>query len=152
MDALDRAILVCLAENARMTASAIGKRVSLSVSSVTERIKKLEENGTIERYTVLLNGEAIDCGTDAYFEVTLKSPSFSDDFTETVCAFCEVLRCDLIAVEYDYLLFVSCSDINALDALRSKISKINGVKSIRVRLVLRKNKRSASPLGNGGTA
>ena len=44
MDALDKAILVCLSENSRMTASAIGKRVRLSVSSFTERIKKLEES------------------------------------------------------------------------------------------------------------
>lgn len=148
MDALDKAILVCLAENSRMTASAIGKRVSLSVSSVTERIKKLEESGTIEKYTVLLDDRSIDCGTDAYFEVTLKAPSFCESFADTVCSFCEVLRCDLIAIEYDYLLFVSCSDINAIDALRTKISAINGVRGVKVRLVLHRHKRSTSPLCN----
>ena len=148
MDALDKAILVCLAENSRMTASAIGKRVSLSVSSVTERIKKLEENGTIEKYTVLLDDRSIGCGTDAYFEVTLKAPSFSESFADTACSFCEVLRCDLIAIEYDYLLFVSCSDIKAIDALRTKISAINGVRGVKVRLVLHRHKRSTSPLCN----
>ncbi len=148
MDALDKAILVCLAENARMTASAIGKRVSLSVSSVTERIKKLEENGTIESYTVLLDNKAIDCETDAYFEVTLENSAFSESFAATACSFCEVLRCDLIAIEYDYLLFVSCSDITALDALRAKISAINGVRGVKVRLVLHRHKRSTSPLCN----
>lgn len=146
MDALDKAILACLSENARMTASAISKRVRLSVSSVTERIKKLEDSGVIERYTLLVDSEAIDCNTEAYFEVTLENASFGEHFCSVACSFNEVLRCDLMAIEYDYLLFVNCESVNALDELRTKISNIQGVKGIKVRLVLRRHKRSASPL------
>ena len=146
MDALDKAILVCLSENARMTASAIGKRVRLSVSSVTERIKKLEENGIIERYTLLVDSEAIDRNTEAYLEITLENASYGESFSSFACSVPEVLRCDLMAIEYDYLLFVNCESVNALDTLRTKLSSLHGVKGIRVRPVLRRHKRSASPL------
>ena len=145
MDSLDKAILICLSENARMTASAIGKRVSLSVSSVTERIKKLEENGIIERYSVLLDSKTIGYNTEAYLEITLENASYGESFVLTACALPEVLRCDLIAIEYDYLLFVTCKDISSLDALRSKISSIQGVKGIKVRLILHQHKKSNSP-------
>ena len=146
MDSLDKAILVCLSENARMTASAIGKRVSLSVSSVTERIKKLEESGVIERYTLLVDSTAIDKNTEAYLEVTLESASYGESFSSAVCLIPEVLRCDLMAIEYDYLLFVNCESVNELDALRTKLSSLHGVKGIRVRPVLHRHKRSTSPL------
>ena len=146
MDALDKAILVCLSENARMTASAIAMRVRLSVSSVAERMKKLEESGVIEQYTLLVNGEAIDRNTEAYFEVTLENSSYEESFCALACSLPEVLRCDLIAVEYDFLLFVNCSDVNALDELRIKLSGLHGVKGIKVRLVLHRHKRSVSPL------
>lgn len=146
MDALDKAILVCLSENARMTASAIGKRVRLSVSSVTERIKKLEDSGVIEHYTIFVDGEAIDRNTEAYLEVTLENASYGENFTSVACSCPEVLRCDLMAIEYDYLLFVNCESVTALDTLRTKLSSLHGVKGIRVRPILRRHKRSTSPL------
>ncbi len=146
MDALDKAILVCLSENARMTASSIGKRVRLSVSSVIERIKKLEESGVIERYTLLINSEAIDRNTEAYLEVTLENTSYGESFCALACSVPEVLRCDLMAIEYDYLLFVNCESVNALDALRTRLSSLLGVKGIRVRPVIHRHKRSISPL------
>ena len=42
MDSLDLKILSCLKNNARAKASQISEEVNLSVSAVTERIKKLE--------------------------------------------------------------------------------------------------------------
>ena len=44
MDAMDNAILQALKENARASASAIGKRVNLSVPAVLERLKKLTDD------------------------------------------------------------------------------------------------------------
>lgn len=55
MDVTDQRILESLKQNSRMTASDIGKRVGLSVPAVSERIRKLEEAGVIEAYTVKIN-------------------------------------------------------------------------------------------------
>ena len=43
MDNTDRKILSLLSENARMNASEIAEKVSLSTSACIERIKKLEQ-------------------------------------------------------------------------------------------------------------
>ena len=51
MDHIDLEILKCLQENARQKASNISQTINLSVSAVTERIKKLEQSGIIEGYT-----------------------------------------------------------------------------------------------------
>ena len=55
MDSIDVKILGCLKENARQNASAIGEYVNMSVSAVIERIKKLENSGVIQQYTLLLD-------------------------------------------------------------------------------------------------
>ena len=44
MDNIDTAILYCLKENGRVTASEISKKVKLSIPAVAERIRKLEQN------------------------------------------------------------------------------------------------------------
>ena len=52
LDTIDVHILKLLKENARAKASYISTEVGLSVSSVTERIRKLEESGitNVSRY------------------------------------------------------------------------------------------------------
>ena len=51
MDNIDAKILHCLTQDARMNASQISQNVSLSVSAVIERMKKLEASGLIRGYT-----------------------------------------------------------------------------------------------------
>ena len=50
MDNIDTAILDCLKENGRVTASEISKKVKLSIPAVAERIRKLEQNSIIQKY------------------------------------------------------------------------------------------------------
>ena len=55
MDKIDYKILKILKNNGRETASDIGKAIHLSVSAVLDRIKKLEEAGIIQGYTVMVD-------------------------------------------------------------------------------------------------
>ena len=60
MDKIDIKIIECLKKNARENASVIGSQVNMSVSAVIERIKKLEANGIIRQYTVVLGFGTLD--------------------------------------------------------------------------------------------
>ena len=71
MDKIDLEILACLKDNARMKASDISKKINLSVSAVIERIKKLEANNTIEKYTITLNQKQLGNDLIALKEVSL---------------------------------------------------------------------------------
>ena len=55
MDELDYRLLKMLKENARETVSNMSKEVHLSVSAVGERIRKMEESGIIQKYTIILD-------------------------------------------------------------------------------------------------
>ena len=54
MDDLDHKILQLLAENARMPVKDIAQRVSLTSPAVSSRIHRLEQEGVIGGYTVVL--------------------------------------------------------------------------------------------------
>ena len=55
MDDLDRKILALLAKNARMPVKEIAEKVALTSPAVSSRIHKLETDGIISGYTVMLN-------------------------------------------------------------------------------------------------
>lgn len=59
IDDISVRILTMLQENSRLSFTEIGKEVCLSSSAVAERVKKLEEIGIIEGYTIRLNHEAL---------------------------------------------------------------------------------------------
>lgn len=69
MDDLDHKILQLLAENARMPVKDIAQRVSLTSPAVSSRIHRLEQEGVIGGYTVVLRtptrrpGRGADLGT-----------------------------------------------------------------------------------------
>ncbi len=147
MDTIDREILKCLRENARMTASAVSAKVNLSVSAVTERIRRLEESGAIRQYTVLLDPEAIQKETLAYMEVTLAHDA-GESFCHSVAELDSILRCDYIAEEFDYLLLVQVCHVEELSRLHTTIKGLAGVKHVRLRLILKNQKYSTTALPN----
>ena len=60
MDIIDVKILEVLQANSRVSISELSKKVNLSLSAVSERLKKLESSNVIEKYTVILNSQALD--------------------------------------------------------------------------------------------
>ncbi len=63
MDEKDLIILKKLALDSRTTLAELGEILDMSVSSIHKRIKKLENEGIIERYTITLNPDVFDCVT-----------------------------------------------------------------------------------------
>mgnify|MGYP002553118435 CR=1 FL=1 len=84
MDTLDKKILECLQKNARQSASDIGKTIHLSVSTVIDRIRKLEASGIIQHYTAVLDEKKLGNDVTALMEVSLEHPRYCEAFTNAV--------------------------------------------------------------------
>jgi len=69
LDKIDNKILKLLSENSRMTYVEIGEKVSLSRVAVRNRIKSLEEQGIIERYSIIINPQKIGRTVSAFFNI-----------------------------------------------------------------------------------
>ena len=117
LDKLDRAILRRLQDNGRETYDLIGEQVGLSPSAVLRRVKRLEENGVIDRYVALVQPETVGLGLTAYLNVRLEKGagihkrSPMDAFRESVQTWPEVVECASLTGEMDYLLQVVVSDM-----------------------------------------
>jgi Lrp/AsnC family leucine-responsive transcriptional regulator len=137
VDAIDTKIIDELKDNARLPASAIAKKVNLSVPAVLERMKKLSQNGVIERYTVRLNRKTMGCALLAFVMVRLNAGAEIQAFRAHILSYPCVLECHHIAGEYDYLLKVATSDTDALERfLTDELKKLEGVAGTNTQIVL----------------
>lgn len=128
MDAIDQRILEQLRLNSRTTSSDISKAVNLSLPAVTERIRKMEEAGIIEHYTVKLSRDQLGFKLLAYVFVNLEKPAHISNFCTAIVACAAVLECHHVAGEYDYLLKVLVKDTKSLDDFLSHtLKEITGV-------------------------
>jgi DNA-binding Lrp family transcriptional regulator len=67
----DKKILKNLLEDARSSSRQIAKNVGVSVGTVLSRIKKMEGNGLIQRYSVILDHEKIGYALTVVTEITV---------------------------------------------------------------------------------
>ena len=149
MDKIDRKILAELQHNGRASLQEISQAVGLSSTPCWTRMKKLEETGVIERYTVNLNAEALGLGETVMVQVTLDSHSDNtlEKFGETLASIPEVIEAYLISGEYDYLLKIAVKDTKDYERLlREKLYKIKGIRHSKSNFVLRTLKKSDLPL------
>jgi Lrp/AsnC family transcriptional regulator, leucine-responsive regulatory protein len=146
MDDMNTSILQALKVNGRATASEISKKVNLSIPAVSERIRKMEQAGVIEKYTVKVNRRKSDRALLAFVLVTLDKPENIERFTSAVVKFDAVLECHHVAGEYDYLLKVCVADAEALDgSLSGSLKKIKGIVRSNTIIALNSLKEEINP-------
>lgn len=71
MDELDRQILSEYLKDARLSYREIAKRINVAVGTVLSRTKKMEQEGVIKGYTVVLDDEKLGYQLTAVTEVTV---------------------------------------------------------------------------------
>ncbi|MCX7595838.1 MAG: Lrp/AsnC family transcriptional regulator [Fischerella sp.] len=151
LDEKDRLVLRLLQENSRITHAELARQVNLTAPGLQKRLKKLEENGFIDRYVTLVNRTALGLDLLCFTQVTLAhhQPECVGHFCELVKELPEVLECHHLTGEFDYLLKVVVTNHQHLERLLSeKITQIPGVDKVRTSIVLNEIKASTSlPLG-----
>ncbi len=147
MDAIDYKILHCLKENARQKASAIGEAINLSVSAVLERIRKMEKCGLIEGYTVVLDQKQLGNDMTALMEVSLEHPKFYEPFTEMVRSNENIVSCDYLTGDFDFILKILTDTSESLESIHRQIKSLDGVSATRTHFVLKnvKDERTVIP-------
>ncbi|MHC9161671.1 Lrp/AsnC family transcriptional regulator [Exiguobacterium sp. s131] len=77
MDATDRRIIEALQQNSRMTMKELGELVHLTGQATATRVKKLEDLGIIEGYTIRINEDQI--GLPIHAMITIYTTSTFHD-------------------------------------------------------------------------
>lgn len=140
MDSIDLKILQCLKANAREKASAIGEKIKLSVSAVTERIKRMESAGIIRQYTLIIDQKKIGNDVSAIMEVAMEHPRYGDAFLEMVSGVQSIISCFCVTGDYDYILQIVTDSTDGLEEIYRKIRSFDGVSNTKTHLILKKFK------------
>ena len=128
VDEIDLGIINILKQNSRKSSSDISKKVNLSPPATLERIRKLEDSGIIEQFTIKVNRNKFNYNILAFIFVSIDNTEAVAQFNSLVTNYPTVLECHQVAGEYDYLLKVVAKDTKELEGfiLNSK-KKIIGV-------------------------
>ncbi len=150
MDIIDVKILEVLQANSRVSISELSKKVNLSLSAVSERLKKLESSNVIEKYTVILNSQALDKELSVIMNISLENPHQTSEFLNFVRTEDEILECHYVTGEYDYVLKITTRNTATLENLMNRIKGISGIKRTQTNVVLSSVKHlySVSPSPN----
>lgn len=148
-DEQDRKILRILLADSRRTLQDIGREVGLSTTSCWNRIKRMEEAGTIQGYTVKVDLAQIGYQDTVIVQVTLESHTdeILYEFGRALESIPEVLEAFLISGDYDYFIRIAVKDTRDYERLlRERLYKIPGIRHSKSSFVLKTLKKSATPL------
>ena len=143
VDAMDIKILNLLQENAKITNVELAARVNLSPSPCLARVRALEHAGIVSRYVTLLDPVKVGLGISVFIQVGLERQIDRDleDFQKAIAGYAEVMECYLMTGDYDYLIRVVVSDVQALERfILDKLTKIPGLSNIKSSLALKQVK------------
>lgn len=134
MDKFDQGIITELRRNARASISYIAELVSLSRSSVSERIKKMEKSGVIRGYQVLLS-ESQKEGVTVYFEIQHRCARCAD-VIHLFKSIPEVITCNGISGDMDLLVQVKASCMRRIHEIREFLDFEEDIIKIKTHVVM----------------
>ncbi|UPG73115.1 Lrp/AsnC ligand binding domain-containing protein [Roseomonas gilardii subsp. gilardii] len=115
MDEIDKRLLRLLQRDGRMTNVELARQAHLSPPATHERIRRLQQDGVIEGYSVRLNAERLQRALLIFVEITLDRTSARvfEDFAAAVRRTPEIMECHMVAGGFDYLIKVRVRDMAA---------------------------------------
>lgn len=140
LDAIDHALLDHLRRDCRAPNAELAKKLGLSASSCWRRIRALEENGVISRYSAVIDARAIGLQFQAVVHVHLTRHDADQltEFISAVQAHAAVKDCYATTGQSDYHLFVQCRDLEAYnDFLEGFLFRLPAVASAQTNVILK---------------
>ncbi|MDZ4369351.1 MAG: Lrp/AsnC family transcriptional regulator [Afipia sp.] len=120
LDAVDLKLLDVLVADARISIAELGRLVGLSPPSVTERVRRLEEAGVIEGYTVKINPKALGLPLAAWLRIR-PIPGQLQNVSQILQGIAEIVECDRITGEDCFIARAHVETVEALERLIDKL-------------------------------
>jgi DNA-binding Lrp family transcriptional regulator len=124
--AKDEELLALLRLNAREPIASLARKLGLSRTTVQDRLRRLEQNGTITGYAVKLGSEIRRGGIRAYVEISIESRRT----TEVMRALLRMHQIDTlhtVSGKFDFVALLRVGSAEELDQLLDPIGTIPGV-------------------------
>jgi len=146
LDRIDRNLLRLLQRDSMRSVQELGEQVGLSASACHRRVKALEADGLISGYHAVLSAQRLGFSMTFFIEVSLvgQSEPTLDAFEAAVREVPEILECQLMAGQFDYLLRITCRDHEDFERVhRRLLARLPGVARIHSNMSIRTIKQES---------
>ncbi|KVR01980.1 Lrp/AsnC family transcriptional regulator [Burkholderia ubonensis] len=123
LDAFDRKLLMEVQRDAQTPQNELGARVNLSTAAVNRRLRRLAEDGVIERYTAVVAPEKVGYALTIVVNVEMESEQIDqiDAMKRTFERCPQVQQCYYVTGEWDFVLILTVRDMDQYNALTRQL-------------------------------
>ena len=136
IDETDVQILELLQAHGRIKRNRIAEHVGLSVPSVSERMRKLEERGVVTGYHAVVDAKRLHIDICVFIRVMVDGSERYDEFVERASAMEEVQEVHSVTGEGSHILKVRTRSTTTLERLLSEVQSWPGVRGTSTSIVL----------------
>lgn len=135
LDDTDRSIIRVLENDARTSMRSIAEKVGVSLGTVSNRVKKLEESGIIKGYRVLLDADQVGWGLNVVIGLRIQKGRLIE-IQEKIARDPRVYGVYDVTGDFDSMIIARARDRTDLDDLSKNVLSMDGVARSVTHLVL----------------
>ncbi len=131
----DQALLEVLRANAREPVASLARKLGLSRTTVQDRLRRLEEQGVIEGYTLKLAKAALPQGFSAWVSIAVE-PRKHIDVAKTLAKIPQIDVLHAVSGKVDLVALVRATSAESMDEILDRITVLNGITHVETAVIL----------------
>ena len=135
-DNKDQQIIDILTVSGREPASSISEKIGISVPTVIDRIKKLQESGIIKGYTAIIDSKKIGLDVSAIITIISESSSKYNLFIDKAKKEKDINKCFTTTGNGSHILLINTKNTDSLEKLLRTIQQWPGVSRTETQIIL----------------
>jgi DNA-binding Lrp family transcriptional regulator len=136
LDDLDRRIVACLLEDARLSFSQIGGQVGLSAPAVKRRVDRMRHDGVITGYAAVVDPAALGWTTEAFVELFCEGRTSPAEIYASIRRHPEVVAAYTVTGEANALVHLRAHDIQGLEEALERLRNEPNIVQTKTAIVL----------------
>ena len=136
VDRIDTELITALRAEARASYAELGRRVGLSGPSVQDRVRRLEESGTLRGYHAAVDPVAVGLDVTALVGIYLSDNAAQDDVAGRLADVDAIEDCWSVAGDEAFIVKVRVGDVVGLEVTLGRLRRIRGIARTRTTVVL----------------
>jgi DNA-binding Lrp family transcriptional regulator len=136
LDDLDRRIVACLLEDARLSFAQIGAQVGLSAPAVKRRVDRMRGDGVITGYAAVVDPAALGWTTEAFVELFCTGRTSPAEIYASIRRHPEVVAAYTVTGEANALVHLRAHDIQGLEQALERLRNEPNIVQTKTSIVL----------------
>ena len=140
IDEKDNQIIEILLSSGREPASSISEKLGMSVPTIIDRIKKMQDSDVISGFKAVINYKKLGLDVSALITVISESSDNFSTIVELSQQTSEVIKCFATTGTGSHVLLINAKNTESLEKILRKIQSWPGVKRTETQIILSSHK------------